>query len=120
MNLAFPCHSKLSIIASGLWRSAARLQNFRMGLVIRLKKTSFDIDKFEKTRLELHEHEEKLLQSLIEYVGAHYKKIWSNAEAKEYLSTFLDKEGYGAELFLKRNLNSIKAMHPHLYILAGT
>ena len=59
------------------------------GAGYKIEKTSFDIDKFEKTRLELHEHEEKLLQSLIEYVGAHYKKIWSNAEAKEYLSTFL-------------------------------
>lgn len=74
------------------------------GAGYKIEKTSFDIDKFEKTRLELHEHEEKLLQSLIEYVGVHYKKIWSNAEAKEYLSTFLDKEGYGAELFLKKKL----------------
>ena len=74
------------------------------GAGYKIEKTSFDIDKFEKTRLELHEHEEKLLQSLIEFVDAHYKKTWSNAEAKEYLSTFLDKEGYGAELFLKKKL----------------
>ena len=74
------------------------------GAGYKIEKTSFDIDKFEKTRLELHEHEEKLLQSLIEFVGAHYKKTWSKAEAQDYLSTFLDKEGYGAELFLKKKL----------------
>ena len=33
-----------------------------------------------------------------------HKKTWSKAEAQDYLSTFLDKEGYGAELFLKKKL----------------
>ena len=87
------------------------------GAGYKIEKTSFDIDKFEKTRLELHEHEEKLLQSLIEFVDAHYKKTWSNAEAKEYLSTFLDKEGYGAELFLKKKLELDQShASPSLYI----
>ena len=87
------------------------------GAGYKIEKTSFDIDKFEKTRLELHEHEKKLLQSLIEFVGPHYKKTWSIVEAKEYLSTFLDKEGYGAELFLKKKLELDQShVSPSLYI----
>lgn len=66
--------------------------------------TSFDIDSFENTRQRFAEHENKLLNSLVEFVSSQYKQKWSEEEAKEYLSNFLDTEGYGTQLFLKKKL----------------
>lgn len=50
--------------------------------------TSFDIDSFENTRQRFAEHENKLLNSLVEFVSSQYKQKWSEEEAKEYLSNF--------------------------------
>lgn len=66
--------------------------------------TSFDIDSFENTRQRFAEHENKLLNSLVEFVSSQYKQKWSEEEAKKYLSNFLDTEGYGTQLFLKKKL----------------
>ena len=79
--------------------------------------THFDIDAFEGTRMQLHEHEEMLLKSLVEFVAERYKKKWSREEAREHLSYFLDKEGYGAQLFLQKNLEIEGGkVSPSLYI----
>lgn len=66
--------------------------------------TSFDIDSFENTRQRFAEHENKLLNSLVEFVSSQYKQKWNEEEAKKYLSNFLDTEGYGTQLFLKKKL----------------
>lgn len=66
--------------------------------------TSFDLDSFENTRQRFAEHENKLLNSLVEFVSPQYKQKWSEEEAKKYLSNFLDTEGYGTQLFLKKKL----------------
>ena len=74
------------------------------GAGYKVVKTTFDIDLFEKNRQQLHEHEDALLVSLIEFMSRKYKKKWTKDEAREYLSYFLDKEGYGAQLFLQKKL----------------
>ena len=82
-----------------------------------ISETKFDIDAFEKTRHQLHEHEEVLLQSLVEFVSEKYKKTWTKDEAREHLSYFLDKEGYGAQLFLQKKLEiEGDRVSPSLYI----
>ena len=83
----------------------------------RIIDTRFDVNAFEDTRMRLHEHEEKLLQSLIDFVHERYKKTWTKDEARTYLSHFMDKEGYGAQLFLQKTL-SIEGgkVSPSLYI----
>lgn len=69
-----------------------------------ISETDFDIDQFENTIQRLHEHEDSLLQALISFVKGQYKKDWTKDEARNYLSSFLGKEGYGAQLFLQREL----------------
>lgn len=87
------------------------------GAGYRIGDTSFDIDAFERTRVQLQEHEELLLKSLIEFVAERYKKKWSKEDARQYLSYFLDKEGYGAQLFLQKNLEiEGRRISPSLYI----
>lgn len=82
-----------------------------------IAETKFDINAFEKTRQQLHEHEEVLLQSLIEFISEKYKKKWTKDTAREYLSYFLDKEGYGAQLFLQKKLEiEGDRVSPSLYI----
>lgn len=66
--------------------------------------TEFDIDKFEATRRRLHVQEEEVLKSLIGFVNERYKKQWSLDDAKQYLSDFLDKEGYGSQIFLQKEM----------------
>ena len=79
--------------------------------------TNFDIEKFEDTRRRLHVQEEEVLKSLVEFVNERYKKQWSTDEAKRYLSDFLDKEGYGSQIFLQKEV-SVESAHisPSLYI----
>lgn len=87
------------------------------GAGYRVADTKFDVDVFERTRLQLHEHEEALLNSLIEFVRERYKKTWSKDESRQNLSLFLDKEGYGAQLFLQKNLEiEGRKVSPSLYI----
>lgn len=52
--------------------------------------TNFDIDAFERIRIQLHEHEEVLLKSLIEFVVDRYNVTWSKENARQHLSYFLD------------------------------
>lgn len=66
--------------------------------------TDFSVDNFEKCRQQLHEHEDKVLVSLVDFIKTTYKKKWTKDEAREYLSNFLDKEGYGTQLFLQKKL----------------
>ena len=87
------------------------------GAGYRIGDTSFDIDAFERTRMQLHEHEEVLLQSLIDFVAERYKKKWSKEDARQHLSYFLDKEGYGAQIFLQKRLEiEGRRVSPSLYI----
>lgn len=87
------------------------------GAGYRVGNTDFDIDAFERIRMQLHEHEEVLLQSLIDFVAERYKKKWSKEEARQHLSYFLDKEGYGAQLFLQKDLEiEGRRISPSLYI----
>lgn len=55
------------------------------GAGYRVSDIKFDVDAFEKKRLQLHEHEEALLKSLIEFVSERYKKTWSKDDAREAL-----------------------------------
>lgn len=87
------------------------------GAGYRVGNTDFDIDAFERIRMQLHEHEEVLLQSLIDFVAERYKKKWSKEEARQHLSYFLDKEGYGAQIFLQKRLEiEGRRVSPSLYI----
>lgn len=87
------------------------------GAGYRVADTKFDVDEFERTRLQLHEHEEVLLKSLIEFISERYKKTWSKDDARQHLSYFLDKEGYGAQLFLQKRLEiEGRKISPSLYI----
>jgi len=70
----------------------------------KISETDFDVDQFENTIQRLHEHEDSLLQSLISFTKDQYKKDWTKDEARNYLSNFLGKEGYGAQLFLQKEL----------------
>ena len=79
--------------------------------------TNFDIDAFERIRMQLHEHEEVLLKSLIDFVAERYNITWSKENARQHLSYFLDKEGYGAQIFLQKNLEIEGGkVSPSLYI----
>ena len=71
----------------------------------RIIQTDFNIDKFNETRKQLHGHEITLLKELIKFVKEKYCQIWSEEDAREYLSSFMDEEGYGAELFLHNKLD---------------
>ena len=71
----------------------------------RIIQTDFNIDKFNETRKQLHGHEITLLKELIKFVKEKYGQIWSEEDAREYLSSFMDEEGYGAELFLHNKLD---------------
>lgn len=87
------------------------------GAGYRIGDTNFDIDSFERTLLQLQEHEEVLLKSLIEFVSERYKKKWNKEEARQHLSYFLDKEGYGAQIFLQKRLEiEGRRVSPSLYI----
>lgn len=87
------------------------------GAGYRIGNTSFDINAFESTRMQLHEHEEALLQSLIDFVADRYKRKWSKEDARQHLSYFLDKEGYGAQIFLQKRLEiEGRRVSPSLYI----
>ena len=67
--------------------------------------------------MQLHEHEEVLLQSLIDFVAERYKRKWSKEDARQHLSYFLDKEGYGAQIFLQKRLEiEGRKVSPSLYI----
>ena len=80
-------------------------------------KTSFSLQNFEKTMLRLHEQEDKIINSLVDFVKSKYKISWSIEQAKLYLSSFLDEEGYGAQLFLREPLKlDPKCVTPSLYI----
>lgn len=87
------------------------------GAGYQVKSTSFDIDLFENTQVNLHAHEDMLLQSLVAFVNTQYKKKWDKESARSFLSDFLDKEGYGAQLFLKNKLDlDHDYVSPSLYI----
>lgn len=74
------------------------------GAGYKISETDFNIEQFENTTQRLHEHEDSLLQALISFVKDQYKRDWTKDEARNYLSSFLGKEGYGAQLFLQREL----------------
>ena len=87
------------------------------GAGYRVGDTNFDIDAFERIRMQLHEHEEVLLKSLIDFVAERYNITWSKENARQHLSYFLDKEGYGAQIFLQKNLEIEGGkVSPSLYI----
>lgn len=79
--------------------------------------TNFDVQRFEDTRRRLQIQEEEVLRSLVDFVSEKYKKEWSMDEAKDHLSNFLDKEGYGSQLFLEKELTVEQTrVSPSLYI----
>jgi len=87
------------------------------GAGYRISETNFDIDHFENTILKLQEHENAVLESLTDFVNKRYRKKWSKDEARDYLSVFLGKEGYGAQLFLQKELKiEGKQASPSVYI----
>ena len=79
--------------------------------------TNFDVQRFEDTRRRLQIQEEEVLHSLVAFVSEKYKKEWSIDETKDHLSNFLDKEGYGSQLFLEKELTVEQTrVSPSLYI----
>lgn len=87
------------------------------GYTVQEKGRAFDIDEFENARTRLHDQEEKILQSISDFVDKTYNKQWSKDECKNYLSAFLDEEGNGARLFLYDQCNeNQKSVSPSWYI----
>lgn len=87
------------------------------GAGYRVSKTNFDLDHFENTILELQEHENTVLESLAAFVNQKYKKGWTREDTRMHLSAFLGKEGYGAQLFLQKELKiEGKQASPSVYI----
>lgn len=83
----------------------------------RISETDFDLDHFENTIQKLQEHENTVLGSLTDFVNQKYRKRWTKEEARNYLSAFLGKEGYGAQLFLQKELKiEGKQASPSVYI----
>ena len=77
--------------------------------------TSFDIDSFENTRQRFAEHENKLLNSLVEFVSSQYKQKWNEEEAKKYLSNFLCKKNiYFSVIYIMSILKSIRLLKEKL------
>ncbi len=74
------------------------------GAGYKIANTEFDINAFEHNMQMLGEHEQALLRSLVEFVDRRYNKKWTLNEARSNLSVFLDEEGYGAQLFLQKEL----------------
>lgn len=75
------------------------------GAGYKVGQTTFDIDNFERTILYLNEQEDKLLSSLMAFVKDRFGQNWSKDEARNHLSSFLGKEGYGAQLFLQQEIS---------------
>lgn len=87
------------------------------GAGYRVSETNFDLDVFENTIQKLQEHENTVLESLTAFVNQKYRKVWTKEEARNYLSAFLGKEGYGAQLFLQKELKiEGKQASPSVYI----
>ena len=80
-------------------------------------KTQFNTDTFEKAMLRLHEQEEFVLKSIVDFVASRYKLSWTTETAKNHLSAFLDEEGNGARLFLYEEIPANnKRVSPSWYI----
>jgi len=87
------------------------------GAGYKISETDFDVDHFENTTRKLQEQENTVLDSLVDFVNQKYRKRWTKEEAQEYLSNFLGKEGYGAQLFLQKELTiEGKQASPSVYI----
>ena len=77
----------------------------------------FDLDCYENTIQNIQEQEYAILESLADFVNQKYRKRWTKEEARSYLSAFLGKEGYGAQLFLQKELKiEGKQASPSVYI----
>lgn len=87
-----------------LLEQRAEVMRLPHGAGYRISQTDFDLDCFENTIQKLQEHENAVLESLADFVNQKYRKRWTKEEARSYLSAFLGKEGYGAQLFLQKEL----------------
>lgn len=79
--------------------------------------SDFDVDKIDERFRRLHEQENKLLTSMIEFIKQEYSVNWNVDDSKKYISKFLNDCGNGAKLFLNGELeiNEEKVL-PNWYI----
>ena len=66
--------------------------------------TDFSITFFENEMKRLQEQEVKVLSSLACFVKNKYKQVWTEENAKKYLSQFLEMEGNAVRLFLHQDI----------------
>lgn len=80
-------------------------------------KTCFNISSFENEIRRLQEQEIIVLSSLINFVKEKYSQNWTEDNAKQYLSHFLETEGNAARLFLRQEIpDDVKKVSPSWYI----
>lgn len=79
--------------------------------------TDFDIASFENDLRRLQEQENIVIVSLIAFVEGRYKQNWTEENAKQYLSNFLEAEGNAARLFLRQEIQTeVNKVSPSWYI----
>jgi hypothetical protein len=61
---------------------------------------NFDVDKFDDDLLRLHQQEDCVIADIVGFMKIRYNQPWTQQNAKEHLSTFLDKQGNGANYFM--------------------
>jgi len=80
-------------------------------------KTSFNISSFENEIRRLQEQENTVLSSLVSFVKEKYSQDWTEDNAKQYLSHFLETEGNAARLFLRQEItDDVNKVSPSWYI----
>lgn len=79
--------------------------------------TSFSISSFENEIRRLQEQESIVLASLTNFVKEKYSQSWTEENAKQYLSHFLESEGNAARLFLRQEIpDDVNKVSPSWYI----
>lgn len=80
-------------------------------------KTNFDISTFESELRRLQEQENIVLTSLITFVREKYSQNWTEENAKQFLSHFLEAEGNAARLFLRQEIpDDANKVSPSWYV----
>lgn len=87
------------------------------GYVANKDRSQFDVARFENDILRLHAQETAVLTAMINFIKEKYDVVWTQEEAKTYLSQFLDEEGNGARIFINEEIViDTKRVSPSWYV----
>lgn len=115
-GLRMPHH--MMKVCTGILHKEKKLIMLSQGRGYSSKVDNFDVEAFDKKREDLKRQEEKLIENLILFVKD-YNLIWTDIEAKDYLTDFLLNEEQAYNLFVNEKLQNVDASNqisPNWYI----